>query len=65
MAGMEVNMTIGGITTNISTSNVSNDIQVAMLKKSLDTVANTGSELTKMMEASVTPSIGQNIDISV
>lgn len=58
-------MTIGGITTNISTSNVSNDIQVAMLKKSLDTVANTGSELTKMMEASVTPSIGQNIDISV
>ncbi len=58
-------MTIGGITTNISTSNVSNDIQVAMLKKSLDTVANTGSELTKMMEASVTPSIGQNIDISI
>lgn len=58
-------MTIGGITTNISTSNVSNDIQVAMLKKSLDTVANTGYELTKMMEASVTPSIGQNIDISI
>jgi len=58
-------MTIGGITTNISTSNVSNDIQVAMLKKSLDTVANTGSELTKMMEASVTPSVGQNIDISI
>ncbi len=58
-------MTIGGITTNISTSNISNDIQVAMLKKSLDTVANTGSELTKMMEASVTPSIGQNIDISI
>ncbi len=58
-------MTIGGITTNISTSNVNNDIQVAMLKKSLDTVANTGSELTKMMEASVTPSVGQNIDISI
>mgnify|MGYP004689318017 CR=1 FL=1 len=58
-------MIIGGLSTNINTSNVNNDIQVAMLKKSLDTVANTGSELTKMMEASVTPSVGQNIDISI
>ena len=56
-------MIIGGLSTNINTSNVNNDIQVAMLKKSLDTVETSGAELTKMMEASVT--LGQNIDVSI
>ena len=58
-------MIIGGLSTNINTSNVNNDIQVAMLKKSLDTIETSGSELTKMMEASVTPELGQNIDVSI
>ena len=58
-------MIIGGLSTNINTSNVNNDIQVAMLKKSLDTVETSGEELTKMMEASVTPELGQNIDVSI
>ena len=55
-------MIIGGLYTSISTSDINNDIQVAMLRKSLDTI---GAELTKMMEASVTPELGQNIDISI
>ena len=58
-------MIIGGLSTNINTSNVNNDIQVAMLKKSLDTVETSGAELTNMMEASVTPELGQNIDVSI
>ena len=58
-------MIIGGLSTNINTSNVNNDIQVAMLKKSLDTVETSGAELTKMMEASVTPELGQSIDVSI
>jgi len=40
-------MIIGGLSTNINTSNVNNDIQVAMLKKSLDTVETSGAELKK------------------
>lgn len=58
-------MIIGGLYTSISTSDINNDIQVAMLKKSLDTIETSGAELTKMMEASVTPELGQNIDISI
>ena len=55
-------MTIAGLSTNISTSGITNDIQIAMLKKNLDTV---GADITKMMEASVTPELGQNIDIRI
>ena len=56
-------MTIAGLSTNISTSGITNDIQIAMLKKNLDTVETAGADITKMMEASVTPELGQNIDI--
>ncbi len=58
-------MIIGGLDTSINTSDINNDIQVAMLRKSLDTIETSGAELTKMMEASVTPELGQNIDISI
>ena len=58
-------MIIGGLNTSINTSDINNDIQVAMLKKSLDTIETSGADLTKMMEASVTPELGQNIDISI
>lgn len=58
-------MTIGGLSTNISTANVNNDVSVLMLRKSLDTLETNGAELTKMMEASVTPNLGQNFDVSV
>ena len=50
-------MTIAGLSTN--------DIQIAMLKKNLDTVETAGADITKMMEASVTPELGQNIDIRI
>ena len=35
-------MTIAGLSTNISTSGITNDIQIAMLKKNLDTVETAG-----------------------
>ena len=55
-------MTIAGLSTNISTSGITNDIQIAMLKKNLDTVETAGAD---MMEASVTPELGQNIDLRI
>ena len=33
--------------------------------KNLDTVETAGADITKMMEASVTPELGQNIDIRI
>ncbi len=40
-----------------------NAIDTSILKKSLDTAEQTGAMLTKMMEQSVNPNLGANIDI--
>ncbi|MGN0318570.1 MAG: YjfB family protein, partial [Lachnospira sp.] len=60
-----VAMNIAGLSMNLSTNNVTNDVSVLMLKKSLDTLEVSGDGLKKMMEASVTPNLGQNIDYSI
>lgn len=58
-------MDIAGLSTNLSTINVVNDVQVAVLRQSLDTLETSGDSLTKIMEASVNPELGQNIDIRI
>lgn len=58
-------MDIAGLSTNLSTINVVNDVQVAVLRQSLDTLETSRDSLTKMMEASVNPELGQNIDIRI
>lgn len=58
-------MDIAGLSTNLSTINVVNDVQVAVLRQSLDTLETSGDSLTKMMEASVNSELGQNIDIRI
>ncbi|MDO5382747.1 MAG: YjfB family protein [Eubacteriales bacterium] len=58
-------MGIGSMSMGISASKVSNDVEVLMLKKSLDTYETMGDNMTKMMESSVTPNLGQNIDVSL
>lgn len=40
-----------------------NGIELSMLKKTLDSVEANGAALTKMLEQSVNPNIGANIDI--
>lgn len=52
-------------TTNISVSDVGtmSPIDTSMLKKSLDMVETNGAMLVKMMEQSVNPNIGSNIDV--
>lgn len=51
--------------TNISVSDTRNmnAIDISMLKKSLDAVETSGDMITKMMEQSVNPNIGANIDV--
>ena len=50
----------------MSQNKVMNDVGVAMLSKSLDTFTEAGDMMTKVvMEQSVNPDIGGNIDISV
>lgn len=58
-------MDIASLSTALSMSKVNNDIGVLMLSKQLDTVDAIGDSMIKMMEQSVTPHLGANIDISI
>ena len=58
-------MDIASLSTAMSTQNILNDVSVAILSKSLDTVEDMGDGMVKIMESSVTPYLGQNIDYYV
>ena len=58
-------MDIASLSTATSTQSILNDVGVAMLSKSLDTVEDMGDGMVKIMESSVTPYLGQNIDYYV
>ena len=58
-------MDIASLSTAMSTQNILNDVSVAMLSKSLDTDEDMGDGMVKIMESSVTPYLGQNIDYYV
>jgi hypothetical protein len=50
---------------NTSVNSRNTQIGIAMLGKSLDTTEQMGGQMIKMMENSVTPYLGGNIDVSV
>lgn len=56
-------MDIPALSIAMSLDKVNTDWGVAMLSKALDTADVTSDALTKLMESSVTPELGQNIDI--
>ena len=63
-------MDIAELSMAMSASQVNTAFGVAMLSKSLDTVADTGAQITNMidaaaMERSVNPGVGANFDMYV
>ena len=56
-------MDIAGLSMSMSQSNVLRDVNLALMNDVLDQAEQNSMALTKMMEASVTPNLGQNIDI--
>lgn len=58
-------MDIAALSTAMSMNNLQSDVGIAMLSKSLDTLEDAGDGMVKMMEASVLPNLGQNIDYSI
>ncbi len=54
---------LGSTNVNVSGTGRMDAIDIAFLKKSLDSVETSGDMLTKMMEQSVNPLVGRNIDI--
>lgn len=58
-------MDIASLSTALSMTQVNNDFGVIMLSKQLDTAEDMGDSMIKLMEQSVTPHLGGNIDISL
>lgn len=58
-------MDIPALSIALNSIQTSNDIGIAVLAKNLDVINTEGDALTKMMELSVNPGIGQNIDYLV
>ncbi len=56
-------MDIPALSMAMSMDKVNTEWGIAMMSKALDTAEDTGAALTKMMESSVTPNLGQNIDV--
>ncbi len=54
---------LGATNVNVSGTSNMNAIDISFLKKTLDSVETSGDMLTKMMEQSVNPLVGRNIDI--
>lgn len=58
-------MDIASLSTALSMTQLNSDIGVLMLSKQLDAAETMGDSMIKLMEQSVTPHLGGNIDISV
>ena len=58
-------MDIPGLSVAMSQANVMGDLGIAVLSKALDTVEESGELMIQMMEQSVNPHLGANIDVRV
>lgn len=58
-------MDIAALSTAMHMTEIQNQVGVAMLNKSLETMDDISAGMIKMMETSVTPELGQNIDVIV
>ena len=58
-------MDIAALSMALAQDRVMTDVGTAMLSKAIDQGQETGDTLTKMMEQSVNPNLGGNIDISL
>jgi len=58
-------MDIAALSTTLSTIEVQSQASMAVLNKSIDNMEVMGDGMRKILESSVTPHLGQNIDVSV
>ena len=56
-------MDIAGLSVALGQTKIMNDVSTAMLAKSMDTSEAISESMLQMMEQSVTPNLGTNIDI--
>ena len=56
-------MGIANLSSALSLANTQTDFGVAMLSKTISLNEKAGSDIVNMMERSVNPNVGQNIDV--
>lgn len=57
-------MDIAAVSTAMSMADLQTDIGVAVLSKSMDNMETMGEGMKKILESSVTPHIGGNVDVT-
>lgn len=62
---MDLTMSIADYSMEMSQTQLMSDIGMAVLDMSMDSFEGMASEVTRLMESSVTPHLGQNLDITV
>lgn len=58
-------MDIAALSMGLSQMKLANEVGVSVMKMAMDTAVDQSAEMTKMMETSVNPHIGGNIDIKL
>ena len=58
-------MDIASISIAMSMADLQTDIGIAVLSKSMDSMETMGEGMKKILESSVTPHIGGNVDVTV
>ena len=58
-------MDITALSSSMSLADVSSQVGIAVLAKNLDIIETLGDGMKKMMEMSVNPNLGANIDVQV
>lgn len=58
-------MDIPALSMSMAQNNTETQVGIAILAKSLDTVEQAGDAMVQMMEQSVNPNLGSNIDVSI
>lgn len=62
---MELSMDIANLATMMKMAELSQEIGTAVLGQSLDMIETMGEGMIKIMESSVNPELGQNIDVRI
>lgn len=58
-------MDIAALSTQLSSASLSNQVGISVLKKAMDTQTAQSTEMIQLMEQSVMPHIGQNLDLKI
>ena len=58
-------MSIASLSTEMAMSKTMSAVSTSVMKQTMDTNETMGAEMVKMMENSVTPHLGNNIDVKV